>query len=211
MSGISAPPRLIAITDRGRADAAETLARFQVLSRAARPSSVVLQLRDPELPAAERLRFGRELGALARATGQLFQVNDRLDLAVLLGAHGVHLGEAGVETAEARRVVGGGAFVTRAWHDAESVVQVEADGVLLSPVLDARKGRGPLGLRSLEQAREKLAASGKETLLFALGGIDAARARECLDAGAHGVAVIGAVLDRNASLEALVRALGCER
>ena len=58
---VNVAPRLIAITDRGVATALETLARFERLARAARPGSVMLQLRDPGLAARERLAFGRAL------------------------------------------------------------------------------------------------------------------------------------------------------
>ena len=89
-------PRLVAITDRHAASGEVTLERFGELGHLARPGSVVFQLRDLELGARERLAFGRALLNKARETGQLFVVNDRIDLAVLLGADGVHLGERSV-------------------------------------------------------------------------------------------------------------------
>ncbi|HEY3495293.1 MAG TPA: thiamine phosphate synthase [Polyangiaceae bacterium] len=211
MAGTAVRPRLIAITDRTRASAAQTLGRFARLARAAQPGSVVFQLRDRELAAAERLSFGRELVRLAHAEGQLVQVNDRLDLALLLGADGAHLGEASVALPDARRLLGHSAFLTRASHEPARAGACAADGVLLSPILAERKGREALGLRGIESARASLDASENPALLFALGGIDAGGARRCREAGADGVAVIGAVLDAAADLDALVRALSCER
>jgi thiamine-phosphate pyrophosphorylase len=203
-------PRLIALTDRTRAGPAETLERFGRIARAARPGSVLFQLRDRELSGAERLGFGRELAELVRREGQLLAVNDRLDLAVLLGADAVHLGEASVTTADARALVGAAPFLTRACHDPERALAVEADGLLLSPVLAPRKGRPALGLPAVAQLKKALAERGKATLLYALGGIDAGSARACLEAGADGVAVLGAVLE-DALPERIVEALGCGR
>jgi thiamine-phosphate pyrophosphorylase len=188
-------PRLIAITDLERAGAPEMLARFERLASAARPGSVMLQLRDRARSATERLGLGTEMAAICTRTGQLLQVNDRLDLVVLLGADAVHLGEASVDTTDARGIVGETVLVTRACHDVARVAEIDADGIVLSPILAPRKGSLALGLPALQRARDRLNEVGKlETRLVALGGVDAAAAVECLAAGADAVAVIGAWL-----------------
>lgn len=207
-------PRLIAISDRRVSDRAHTLARFGELAGFARPGSVLFQLRDLDLSLSERLSFGRELVSLARAAGQAVAVNDRLDLAVLLDADAVHLGEAGIETEDVRNVVGSELWVSRACHSVERAAELDADGVLLAPVVAARKGRTPLGFEALTRARAALDRAGRGTLLFALGGVDAESAAACLGAGAHGVAVIGAVLDEasdDVRWRSLVTALGIAR
>ena len=207
-------PRLIAISDRRVLDRTRTLARFSELAALARPGSVLFQLRDLELSLTERLSFGRELVALAQAEGQAVAVNDRLDLAVLLDADAVHLGEAGIETEDVRNVVGAELWVSRACHSVDRAAELDADGVLLAPVVAARKGRTPLGMEALTRARAALDGAGRGTQLFALGGVDAENAAACLGAGAHGVAVIGAVLeaaDDTERLRALVAALGIAR
>jgi thiamine-phosphate pyrophosphorylase len=139
----------------------------------------------------------------------LFAVNDRMDLAVLLGADGVHLGEASVATDDARRLLGARAVVSRACHEPALVAKLDADMVLLSPIIDSKKGLEPLGMAGLKAARRTLQESARSTVLFALGGVSAERARECTTAGADGVAVVGAVL-RGEGL-ALARALGIAR
>lgn len=186
-----------------------TLERFAELGRLAKPASVVFQLRDLELPARERLAFGEAIVRVARASEQLFVVNDRIDLAVLLGADGVHLGEAGVPTADARQSLGEGTLVSRACHDPVLAATLDADVVLLSPILEARKGRPALGLGGLLEAHGRRSGRANPPLLFALGGVSAERASECLSAGADGVAVVGAVLLGQGP--GLVRALGIER
>jgi thiamine-phosphate pyrophosphorylase len=188
-------PRLMAITDLERASAPEMLERFERLAAAARPGSVMVQLRDRGRSTRERLELGRGMAAICRRTRQLLQVNDRLDLGWLLGADALHLGEAAVRTVDARRVMGEATLMTRACHDVERVVDVDADGVVLSPILRPRKGNPALGLGALQDARARLNAAGKaETKLVALGGVDAARAGQCFVAGADAVAVIGAWL-----------------
>lgn len=202
-------PRLVALTDRRVLDAAATLERFRELGRLARAGSVVLSLRDLELPVRERLAFGGAMKRIARETSQPFVVNDRLDLAVLLDADGVHLGEAGVATVDARRLLSPRALVVRACHDPALVARLDADIVLLSPILAPRKGRPALGLEGLGTARRAYGTNGGP-LLFALGGVDAQGARSCLEAGADGVAAMGGVLGAD-DLEPFVRALGIRR
>ena len=186
------PPRLIAFSDLEVASAPTLVERAERAAWSALPGSVLFVLRDKERSARERVELGRALADVARRTGQLFGVADRLDLALLLGARAIHLGEGSVETSDARRLLGGRAFVTRAVHIPEDAALVEADGVVFSPVLEARKGRAAWGLGGLVRAREKLTTRGPA--LYALGGVRAENAAACLASGAAGVAVIGALL-----------------
>jgi thiamine-phosphate pyrophosphorylase len=204
-------PRLIAITDFSRVGPAETLVRFERLAAAAAPGTVMLQLRDRERSSRERLAFGRELSALCRRTGQFLQVNDRLDLAVLSEADAVHLGESSVATADARRLIGSDRWITRACHDVTRVAEIDADGVVLSPILAARKGRAALGVEALQKARGRMdAGGGGERRLIALGGVDAAGARDCFRNGADAVAVVGAGLLEGGAGE-LLESVGIRR
>ena len=202
-------PRLIAITDTTVAPLGVLEARIEMLCALAAPGSVLVQLRDLALPTRARIDLGVRLRALTRRSAQLLSVNDRVDLAVLLEADALHLGESGVSTADARRVVGD-LWISRALHDPARAPDLDADALLLSPVIAARKGRSALGLEGLSRCRRLLARRSSPPALFALGGIRAESARACLDAGAQGVAVIGAVLG-GAPLEPLVAAVGAAR
>jgi thiamine-phosphate diphosphorylase len=193
---VASPPRLIAITDLSVADAATTLARFERVARYAAAGSVMFQLRDREHPIRERLTFGRELRALSDAHGQWLQVNDRLDLALLLDADAVHLGEGSVAAEDARSLMGD-RFVSRACHAPARGVDTAADAWLVSPIFEARKGRPALGvevLGGLCMTGRTAAGTASGPAVYALGGVNAENAARCLAAGAAGVAVIGAVL-----------------
>jgi thiamine-phosphate pyrophosphorylase len=194
-------PKLIAITDSSLATTEVWVERLSALAAMATPGSLMLQLRDRELPLRVRANFGRKLRALCAASEQLFAVNDRIDLALALGADGLHLGEASVSTADARRFAPA-LWISRAFHDPTGAV--DADAVLLSPIFAPRKGAQPLGVEAIARARRVDESAGKQ-LLYALGGISAENARACLEAGADGVAAIFAVLapDPRPLLEAL--------
>jgi thiamine-phosphate pyrophosphorylase len=172
------------------------LAAISALPLASR-ARVAVQLRDPELPSVELHALGRRLRDATAAVGAMFLVNDRLDLALLLGADGVHLGRRSVAVAEARSLLGPGAFVSVACHGVDDVARAAeegADAAVLSPIF-ATPGKGPpLGTGALRKARARLLAAAPRVALIALGGVDAGSAVACLAAGADGVAAIRADL-----------------
>jgi thiamine-phosphate pyrophosphorylase len=200
VSAAAAWPRLIAITDASLLPSEPLLGRLGKLATAARPGSVALLLRDHALGARERLRLGRALQAVARTHGQALWVADRLDLALLLEADAVHLGEGSVTARAARSLVGSDLRISRAWHSgslegAPAVDELDAvDALLVSPVFASRKGRPALGLAPLGVLGEQLRARNLACQLYALGGVSAENAADCLKMGAFGVAAIGAAL-----------------
>lgn len=200
---------LVAITDFERVPVKACLQRAERLASLARPGTLAVQLRDRTRATRELVRVGLELSRIVAGHGQLLVVNDRLDLARHLGVIGVHLGEGSVQTADARCWLPG-VFVYRACHDPSFVDRVDADALLLSPILAARKGNRALGLLALSEARRRFAQASSATRLFALGGVQAASAADCLSAGADGVAAIGAAFDSE-PVEPLLRALGILR
>lgn len=204
-------PRLIAITDSMRAPIAVWLTQLERLASRAAPGSVLVMLRDRQLPARARQIFGDRLRELTARHAQHLSVNDRLDLAVLCGADAVHLSEGSVSVEDARafgRRHGRSWWISSACHDPERVSASRADGLLLSPIAEARKGRAALGAPALTRARAQLGAGAPR--LYALGGVGPDNAARLLASGADGVALIGALLEPGA-LEALIGSLALER
>jgi thiamine-phosphate pyrophosphorylase len=210
------PPVLIAITDTERGAFDLWLARLEHLLGAAAPSSVQVMLRDRQLSTRERRALGERLRELTARHAQSFSVNDRLDLAVLLGADAVHLSESSVSVADARafaKARGSSWSISRASHDPADAVSSEADALLLAPVAEARKGRPALGIEGVRDAQAGLARRSPgagRCRLYALGGVTADNAAPLVAAGADGVALIGALLDPAGPL-ALVERLGIQR
>lgn len=215
MSAAAGWPRLIAITDASLLPVETMLARLTQLAAAARPGSCAFLLRDHALGARERLRFGQALQVVTRAHGQALWVADRLDLALLLEADAVHLGEGSVTASDARKLLGPACRISRAWHAAsldgvEAAAELHAvDALLVSPALAPRKGRSALGLQPFGVLGEQLRARNLACQPYALGGVSAENAAACLQAGAVGVAAIGAALSADA--ERLLGALEISR
>jgi thiamine-phosphate pyrophosphorylase len=209
-------PVLIAITDSERRSFDAWLVQLEQLLAEAAPGSVQVLLRDRQLSMRERRALGQRLRLLTAEHGQSLSVNDRLDLAVLLGADAVHLSESSVSVADARAFAaaqGSSWSISRASHQPADAASTEADALLLAPVAEARKGRPALGALGVQRARAGLAsrAAGHDSCrLYALGGVSADNAPALVAAGADGVALIGALLAPGAP-RALVEALGIQR
>lgn len=211
----AAAPGLVAITDLTRVPGVELLANAARLAQLAQPGSLAVLLRDHQASPRERLELGRALSAIARAAGQELWVADRLDLALLVQADGVHLGEASVTARDARQLLGAERRISRAWHDTGPLSEgslrelAGVDSLLVSPILEPRKGRPALGVAALAAFCRSLRALGQSAPVLALGGVSAATAPSCLGAGAAGVAAIGAAWSSDSA--ELVRALGIAR
>jgi len=190
-------PRLIAITDVCGRGLEATLAALQHLCANAPRGSVAVQLRDNALPVARRLEVARTLRRVCSHTGQRLLVNDRADIAALCGADGLHLTENSVSAERIRGLPGAATWwLSRAWHDPTVPPDRAADALLLSPVLQPRKGSAALGLDVLRAA----CASAPRHRVYALGGIAPEDIEAILGTGAAGVAVQGALYDQPQAL-----------
>lgn len=141
-----------------------------------------------------RLRLGERVVSLAHARGARVLVNGDPALACALGACGLHLGKGTLPVSQAR--AGGYAgligYSAHSGEEAAGALAQGADFATLSPVFptNSKFSLGPvLGLDALERAAR--ACGGP---VYALGGVGAENAAECLARGAHGVALIGAIL-----------------
>jgi thiamine-phosphate pyrophosphorylase len=182
--------RLYLVTDRHQTAGRPLLS---VVGRAVRAGVRAVQLRERDLPTRELIMLAEEFQCQAPEAKLL--INDRVDLALALGAHGTHLRESSLPTSVARGLLRPQQLLGRSVHSVEGVTAAEREGadfVVLGPIYEtpSKQAYGsPLGLRLLEQA-----ARTTRVPMFAIGGITAARVREVLQAGAFGVAVLSSIL-----------------
>ncbi len=193
------PDRLLIVTDRNQA----VCPLSEVVEAAFASGARWIWLRDRDMPVPERRRLAEDLAVRAARCGGTLTVGADVALAANLGA-GVHIA-AGADMAAARRTLGPAAWIGVSAHTLDELRrawEAGADYATLSPVFRSasKPGYGPaLGLEALR------AAAGVGLPVLALGGVSVATARSCLDAGACGVAVMGAVM-RDA--ETVTRLLG---
>ena len=151
-----------------------------------------MQLREKDMLGRELLALAARLRAETAARGAMLIVNDRVDVAVAVGADGVQLGAASLPVEAARPLLAEGMTIGASTHSIEEVQASTADFVVFGPVYDTPSKRAfgaPQG-----EARLAEAVQASPVPVIAIGGIDAARVAACRAAGAAGVAVIRAVL-----------------
>ena len=166
----------------------------------------LVQLRAKELRTGELLAWAKAGVAAARRHGVALIVNDRADVALLSGASGVHIGQDDISVSAVRRVLGNEAIVGLSTHSLEQAKDADAkavDYVAIGPVFATKTKSGavtPLGLSAVCKVRRAV-----QKPLVAVGGITIERARELLEVGVDGVAVISGLKNSDISLEEQAR------
>lgn len=168
----------------------------------------LLQVRVKDLPTGRFVEIARAVKAAADRHGALLIVNDRADIAKLVDAAGVHLGQEDLPPAAARAVLGPDKLIGLSTH---SVAQAEAamregiaDYIGFGPIYQTTSKVRPdptQGLDGLRAVRARVRLP-----IVAIGGITAAAMGEVLAAGADAVAMIGEIV-RAGDIRAAVRAL----
>ena len=201
MNGRAVSFRLYLITD-GAGD--EVCRRMERALGEAPPGSVAVQLRAKQLEGGALLAAGRELLAITARHGAPLLINDRVDVALLLGVAGAHLPGRGLPVKFARRMAPElllGAS-THSLAEARMAVAGGADFVTFGPVwaTPSKAGMGePVGVAALGEV-----VRGVSVPVFALGGVDVERTDECVAVGAR-VACIRAVLEAEEPAAAVAR------
>jgi thiamine-phosphate pyrophosphorylase len=177
-------------------DGRASLAEFEALARQVLQAGAdVIQLRDKQLPDGQLAERGRLLRQLTQESGALLVVNDRPDLAALVRADGVQLGQEDLSLKDARAIVGPEALIGVSTHSLEQARQAVLDGanyIGVGPVFPSRTKRFEHfpGLELLRAVAAEIRLPA-----FAIGGIDAGNAAEVLAAGFRRVAVASAITD----------------
>ena len=178
------------------------------LEAAVRGGVDIVQIREKELPDGELLRVLEEARAVTRRLGVPLVVNDRPDLAVLVGADYVHVGQDDLPLHAVRRF---GIPAGLSTHSRAELEGAEADYLAVGPVFatPTKPGRPAVGFGLVGHAAERAPAP-----WFAIGGIDPGNVAEVRAAGARRVCVVRAIRDSadpSAAARSIVDALDPER
>ena len=165
-----------------------------LVEAAVRGGVTAVQLREKSCPTSDFVQLGRELKKLLASHQVPLIVNDRVDLALEIGADGVHIGQHDMDPERARRLLGPDAIIglsIETVEQARAAVSLDVDYLGVGPVfatatkMDAAP---PLGLAALAQVR----AISRHRVV-AIGGIGLENARQAIHSGADGVAVVSAI------------------
>jgi len=185
--------KLYLITDRKLLHAQCSL--YLALETALQAGVKYIQLREKRLPTRKILDMAYWMRELTREYGAKLLVNDRVDIALAVGADGVHLGQKSLPAHAARKVTGDNFLIGVSTHGIDEALQAEHDGadfITLGPIYNTpsklRYG-DPIGVDMLRQVKSRVSIP-----VLAIGGIKTNAVHEVVSAGADGVAVISGIL-----------------
>lgn len=172
----------------------------EFLDAAYRGGVDIIQLRDKSLDVAGEIAALEVLASVAAEHGKLFAVNDRADVAALVGADIFHIGQDDLSVDQARHLLGPDVLVGRSTHCIEQAATAAQDeGVdyfCTGPVWETptKPGRAATGLGFVADAAG-MTGPGHDTVWFAIGGVNEDTLPEVLDAGARRAVVVRAITE----------------
>jgi thiamine-phosphate pyrophosphorylase len=199
---------LYLVTDR---DLAKGRAIVDVVRAAVAGGVTVVQLREKTAPTRFFIEQAEAVRGFLKNTDVAMIINDRVDVALAVGADGVHLGQTDMPLAMARAILGPDRIIGISVESVDDALQAAANGadyLGVSPVFATPTKTDtavPLGLDGLARIRQAV-----DLPLVGIGGISAANAANVIQAGADGLAVVSAIVgaeDPEAAARNLVRAI----
>jgi thiamine-phosphate pyrophosphorylase len=184
--------RLLLVTDRTQTGGRSLPSLIQ---QAVDAGLSAVQLRERDISTGEVRALAREIQSILEPRAVPLIVNDRVDLVLAMDLDGVHLRANSLPVSVARRLVGADRLVGVSTHSISEVEQANRDGadyVLFGPVFETPSKRPfgpPFGLAVLTEVCRRSVIP-----VFAVGGVTSVSVPDIRRAGAHGVAVIGAIL-----------------
>jgi thiamine-phosphate pyrophosphorylase len=167
----------------------------EVVEKAIAGGATCIQLREKDITTRELFALAEDLRKLTRERGVAFIVNDRLDIALAVEADGVHLGQDDLPLPAARRlmppemILGVSAGDLHQAREAQSLgASYLGVGAVFMTGTKADAGE-PIGLQALSSICHSVSIP-----VIGIGGINTANARQVIEAGAAGVAVISSVV-----------------
>ncbi len=167
----------------------------EIVDESLRGGAAVIQLREKNLPTGAFLQKACLLKKIIKMyQDKLFIINDRLDIALAVGADGVHLGQDDMPVNIAREILGPAAVIGLSVSSAAEARQGQADGadyLGVSAVFSTptKKDAAAVGLGGLQEIRAAATIP-----LVGIGGINRSNAAAVIEAGADGIAVVSEIM-----------------
>lgn len=182
--------RLYAVTDRSWL-AGRTLAGQ--VAEALAGGATFVQLREKGVPPAALLADAKEIGALCRAAGVPFVVNDSVETALAAGADGVHVGQKDMAAARARALLGPDKILGVTAHSVAEALQAQADGADYLGVGAAFATHTKADTVPITPEIIRAITAAVHIPVVAIGGVNADNMGRLAGCGLAGVAVVSAL------------------
>jgi thiamine-phosphate pyrophosphorylase len=185
-------PRIYPVTDRNISG----LSHAEQVTALVEGGGRLIQLREKNLSGREFFEDAKHALFIAHAAGVKLLINDRVDLAMALGADGVHLGQADLPPVEVRKLLGENAIIGFSTHNIEQAavaLEMPIDYIAIGPVFATSTKVNPdpvVGLDGIRSVRR----IADDRQIVAIGGITETSLAGVFEAGADSAAMIGTLL-----------------
>ena len=179
----------------------------KVVEEAIKGGAEIIQLREKEWNKEKVKEEAIKLNKICKENNVLFIVNDYVDVALEIGADGVHLGQSDMSIGEARKICGDKLIIGLSTHSVEQAVKADkedVDYITIGPIYKTRSKDYTVGTGIIKEVVNKVKKS-----VIAIGGINKDNIGSVLEQEVKGVAVISAVVSadnvKEAARELVVR------
>ena len=162
-----------------------------VVKEAIKGGAKIIQLREKQWDKNKIKKEAIKLLKICRKNNVLFIVNDYVDVALEIGADGVHLGQSDMPISEARKICGNKLIIGLSTHSVEQAVKADKediDYITIGPIFKTRVKDYTVGTSIIKEILKKI-----KKPLIAIGGVNKENIGEVLKQGVKSVAVISAV------------------
>lgn len=168
----------------------------EITRQAIKGKADIIQLRDKASLKSEILKTAGILRNLLSEKNKLFIINDYVDIAKIIGADGVHLGQSDTPIQAAREILGKDKIIGISCHSLKEAIEAQAaqaDYIGIGPVFktSTKPQMKPIGLEILRAVMHRIRIP-----VFAIGGINLDNINQVLSTGAKRVSICSAILAR---------------
>jgi thiamine-phosphate pyrophosphorylase len=171
---------------------------ISVVRKALKGGVKAVQLREKNLETLELLKIANKMSDVTKQFNASFFINDRFDIALAVGADGVHLTQNSIPASAVRKAVKKKLLIGVSTHSLKEAREAEkggADFITVGPVYrtpSKLKYGKPIGLDTLQKITSRVSLP-----VFAIGGVKSSNIKFIKEAGAYGAAMIREVLASN--------------
>lgn len=184
--------RLYLITDT---NIQKKYSHYEIAKIAVKNGAELIQLRDKSMSTAALAETAKKIASLCKKSGVIFIVNDRIDIAMVSDADGVHLGKEDIPVKEARRLLGKNKLIGGTAHTLKEALLCVSEGAdyigygHIYPTNTKHKPEKPKGIDNLIKIVRNI-----KVPVYAIGGINTGNISNVMATEVHGAAIAGAVL-----------------
>jgi thiamine-phosphate pyrophosphorylase len=186
-------PKIYPITDVS----ITKLSHLKQVKQLIKGGAEIIQLREKTASSSDFYEAAQEVMIFARTRNVKIIINDRVDIALAVGADGIHLGQNDLPPAKARKILGANAIIGFSTHNIEQAikaVKLPIDYLAIGPIFatDTKENPDPVvGIKGLSNVRKAIG----DFPLVAIGGINFENAKSVFANGADSMAVVSAILN----------------